>query len=103
MSRPVYQKLVQHRAQILALATRYGARNVRVFGSVARREADEESDLDVLVAMEPGRTLLDVAGLLVDLQDLLGCPVDIVTEGGLRGNFREQVLAEAISIEEMAA
>lgn len=103
MTGAIYEKLAQHRGEILALARRYGARNVRVFGSVARRDVGEESDLDLLVAMEPGRTLLDVAGLLVDLQDLLGCSVDIVTEGGLRGAFRDRVLAEAVPIEDMAA
>lgn len=103
MSEAIYEKLTHHRNEIMALARRYGARNVRVFGSVARHEVGEESDLDLLVGMEPGRTLLDVAGLLVDLQDLLGCSVDIVTEGGLRGAFRDRVLAEAVPIEEMAA
>ena len=103
MTGAIYEKLTQHRSEILALARRYGSQNVRVFGSVARHEVGEESDLDLLVAMEPGRTLLDVAGLLVDLQDLLGCSVDIITEGGLRGEFRDRVLAEAVPIEEMAA
>ena len=103
MNRTIYQKLTRHRDRIVELATRYGAQNVRVFGSVARHEVGEESDLDLLVVMEPGRTLLDVAGLLVDLQDLLECSVDIVTEGGLRGEFRNRVLAEAVPIEEMAA
>ncbi len=87
--------LKEKRRQILDLATKYGARNVRVFGSVARGDATPDSDIDFLVDMEPGRSLLDLGGLLMDLQDLLGCPVDIVTEAGLRHRLREQVLQEA--------
>ena len=64
---------------------------------------DQESDIDFLVAMEPGRTLLDVAGLWLELEELLGWPVDVVTEGGLRGEFRETVLAEAIPVEDLVA
>ncbi len=69
--------------------------NVRVFGSVARGEADAESDIDLLVDMEPGRTLFDIGGLLMDLEELLGCNVDVVTEDGLRERIRERVLKEA--------
>lgn len=86
------------REEILRLAARHGARNVRVFGSVARGEADAESDVDVLVDMEPGRSLLDMGGLLMDLQDLLGCRVDVVSERGLRERIRERVLQEAIPL-----
>lgn len=86
------------RAEILRIAARHGARNVRVFGSVARGEADAESDLDVLVDMEPGRSLLDLAGVLVDLEALLGCKVDVVTERGLRERIRERVLQEAVPL-----
>jgi len=86
------------RAEILRIAARHGARNVRLFGSVARGEADAESDVDVLVDMEPGRSLLDMGGLLMDLQDLLGCRVDVVSERGLRERIRERVLQEAIPL-----
>jgi predicted nucleotidyltransferase len=86
------------REEILRIAARHGARNVRVFGSVARGEADAESDVDVLVDMESGRSLLDMGGLLMDLQDLLGCRVDVVTERGLRERIRERVLQEAIPL-----
>jgi len=86
------------REEILRTAARHGARNVRVFGSVARGEADAESDVDVLVDMEPGRSLLDMGGLLMDLQDLLGCRVDVVSERGLRERIRERVLQEAVPI-----
>jgi len=93
------QRLVtEHREEILALAARRGAHNVRVFGSVARGEADADSDLDILVDMEPGRSLFDLGGLLMDLQELLDCEVDVVTERGLRSRVRERVLAEAVSL-----
>jgi hypothetical protein len=88
----------EKREEILGLAAKHGARNVRVFGSVARDEADAESDLDVLVDLEPGRSLLDLGGLLVDLQDLLGREVDVVTEKGLRARIRERVLKEAVTL-----
>ena len=84
------------REAILQVAAKHGARNVRVFGSVARGEADDQSDIDLLVDMEPGRSLLDLGGLLMDLQDLLGQNVDVVTERGLKPRIRERVLAEAV-------
>jgi len=71
---------------------------VRIFGSVARGEADSESDIDFLVNMEPGRSLLDLCGLLIDLEELLGRKVDVVTEKGLRDRIRERVLKEAIAL-----
>jgi predicted nucleotidyltransferase len=86
------------REQILRLCARHGARNVRIFGSVARGEADEQSDIDFLVDMEPGRSLFDMGGLLVDLRELLGCEVDVVTERGLKARIREQVLKEALPL-----
>jgi hypothetical protein len=94
----VDQLLRTRRADILALAARRGARNVRVFGSAARGQADEASDLDLLVDMEPGRSLLDLGGLWSDLNQLLGIKVDVVTEQGLRESIRERVLREAIPL-----
>ncbi len=89
-------KLLQDRRnEILQLAARRGARNVRIFGSIARGDAIEGSDVDFLVDLEPGRSLLELGGLLMELQDLLGCPVDVVTTAGLRERIREQVLQEA--------
>jgi predicted nucleotidyltransferase len=85
-----------HSQDILAIAQRYGARNVRIFGSVARGEARPESDIDFLVELEPGRSLFDLGGMLYDLQEILGIEVDVVTEKGLRPRIREQVLNEAI-------
>jgi uncharacterized protein len=92
-------KLLQEkREEILRLAARYGASNVRIFGSVARNEADAESDIDFLVDMEPGRSLFELGGLLMDLTDLLNRSVDVVTEKGLRGRIRERVLNEAVPL-----
>ena len=95
---PLDELLQAKREDILQTARKYGAYNVRVFGSVARGEADEKSDIDLLVDMEKGRSLLDLAGLLVDLEDLLGCKIDVVTEKGLRERIRERVLKEAVAL-----
>ena len=65
---------------------------------MARGEADQRSDVDLLVDMDPGRSLLDLSGLLMDLRELLGCSVDVVTEKGLRRRIRERVLKEAVPI-----
>lgn len=92
------EHLKSKREDILRLAAKHGAYNVRVFGSVARGEADAESDVDFLVEMEPGRSLFDLGGLLMELQDLLDCPVDIVTDKGLRNRIRERVLTEAVPL-----
>jgi predicted nucleotidyltransferase len=86
------------RDEILQICAKYGARNVRVFGSVARGEADEQSDIDLLVEFEPNRSLLDHAGLWVELQELLGVKVDVVSAHGLKPRIRERVLQEAIPL-----
>ena len=91
-------QLKEKREAILAAATKYGAYNVRVFGSVARGENDSESDVDFLVEMEAERNLFDLGGLLMELQALLDCPVDIVTEKGLRQRIRDRILSEAIPL-----
>lgn len=90
------EDLRRRRDEIIEIAERRGAHNVRIFGSVARGEADERNDVDFLVELEPGRSLLDLGCLLMDLQQLLGHPVDVVTERGLRERIRERVLEEAI-------
>jgi uncharacterized protein len=92
------ESLQAKREEILSAAARHGASNVRIFGSVARGEAGPESDVDVLVDLEPGRSLLDHAALLLELEELLGCQVDVVTERGLRSRFRERVLREAVPL-----
>jgi uncharacterized protein len=90
------QKLLEEkREDILKIAASHGAFHVRVFGSVARGEADESSDIDLLVDMEPERSLLDLAALLTDLQELLGRKVDVVTENGLYWLLRGRILKEA--------
>ena len=94
----VEELLKEKREEILRIAARHGARNVRVFGSVARGEADEASDLVFLVEMEPGRSLFDLGGLLVDLQGLLGCKVDVVGERGIKERIRDRVLREAVPL-----
>jgi predicted nucleotidyltransferase len=92
------ERLRQRREDILRLCVRYGARNVRVFGSAARGDADERSDLDLLVEMEPGRSLFDLGGLQYELERLLGCRVDVVTERGLKARIRDRVLREAVPL-----
>ena len=87
--------LAPHRQAILEVAARHGAHNVRVFGSVAGGRDGPGSDVDLLVDLEEGRTLLDLGGLVMDLTDLIGRPVDVVTVGGLRGAAREDILREA--------
>lgn len=86
------------RDAILQLADTHGARNVRLFGSVARGEANAGSDIDLLVEMSPGRTLLDHVGLWQDLEELLGQKVDLVSEKALHWYIRDRVLKEAISL-----
>jgi len=84
--------------QILVLAAKYGASNVRVFGSVVQGTADENSDVDFLVDLEEGRSLFDLGGLLMDLQQLLKRSVDVITPAGLRPRIRRRVLGEALAL-----
>jgi predicted nucleotidyltransferase len=90
--------LKDKRDEILRVAAHYGAHNVRIFGSVARHEADECSDIDLVVDLEPGRSLFDLGGLQYDLEQLLGRPVDVLTERGLKSRLRDRVLREAIGL-----
>ena len=94
----VYALLAARRPAILAVAERYGVTNIRIFGSVARREAREDSDLDLLVTFGPGTTLLDHAGFQLDLEDLLGIRVEVASDRGLKDRIRETVLAEAMPL-----
>lgn len=87
-----------HRAEILALAERHGVRNVRVFGSMSREDANDASDVDLLVSLPPERTGLALGGLLMDVQDLLQRRVDVVTERALHPALRERVLKEAVPL-----
>ena len=88
-------RLHAKRTAILDIARRHGAGNVRVFGSVARGEARSDSDIDFLVDLDPGRSLFDLGGLAMDLEEFLGRPVDVVTERGLRERIRATVLRDA--------
>lgn len=98
---PTLGELRRRRDDIMRVAARHGALTVRVFGSVARGDAASDSDLDVLVDMGDRRSLLEQAALQGDLEDLLGCPVHVVTTGGLRhsrGHIRERIQREAVSL-----
>jgi predicted nucleotidyltransferase len=90
--------LEDKRQDILRIAAQHGATNVRVFGSVVRGEAGPQSDIDFLVDVGPGRSAFFPAGLLADLEDLLGCRVDVLTENGLHWYIRDRVLKEARSL-----
>jgi predicted nucleotidyltransferase len=92
------EALRQRRSDILRIAQAHGARNVRVFGSVARGEEGPDSDLDLLVDLEPRRNLLDLGHLVMDLQDLLGRRVDVVEPEGLHWYIRDKVLKEAVAL-----
>ena len=94
----IRQLLQSKRSQILLIAARHGARKVRVFGSVARGTAHRGSDIDFLVDMEEGRSLLDHAALILDLERLLKRPVDVASEHGLRRLVRREVLKEAVAL-----
>jgi predicted nucleotidyltransferase len=90
--------ILARRDEILALARRHGGTRVRLIGSVARDEATEESDVDFVVDFEPERSLLDQGGLLMDLRKFLGCKVDVVSAGGVRGRFAARVEEEGVTL-----
>ncbi len=92
------QLIQQKRRQVLEIAEGHGARNVRLFGSVARGETTATSDLDLLIEMEPGRSLLDIIAIKQDLEELLGCKVDVVTEAAISPYLRDKVLHEAVRL-----
>lgn len=86
------------REQILRVAAHHGAHNVRIFGSTARGESSAGSDIDFIVDLEPNRTLMDLGGLLIDLQELVRVRVDVTTEDMLRPNVRQSALADAVPL-----
>jgi predicted nucleotidyltransferase len=94
----IVEILKEKRDEILRIAARHGASNVRIFGSVARGEASAQSDVDLLVELERGRSLLDHAALMLDLERLLGRRVDVATERGLKPQIREHILREAVRL-----
>lgn len=95
---PTLQDLRARRADIIALAERYGAYNVRVFGSVARGEAGVDSDIDLIVATREGVSLFDMVGLWLDLQDLLGCGVSLITDGIDDQRFLRRIQADIVAL-----
>ena len=90
--------LKSRREEILRIAAKYGASNVRIFGSVARGDDRSDSDVDLLVDLAPNRGLLDHAALWLELEALLGCKVDVATEEGLKARIRDRVLREAVPL-----
>lgn len=92
------EQLRRRRIELLAIAARRGARDLRVFGSVARGEEVQTSDVDFLVRMEPGRSLVDLVDLREDLMAALGRPVDVVSERGIYPYLRERILREAVPL-----
>lgn len=87
-----------HREQIQEIASRHGAHDVRVFGSLARDQGESGSDLDLLISLEEGRTLLDLVSLKQELEEALGRRVDVVTERSLSSTLRPVVLREAVAL-----
>jgi uncharacterized protein len=92
------QELRERKAEIERVAASFGARRVRLFGSVARGEDRADSDIDLLVEFEAGRSLMDHAGLVLALQELLGRPVEVASERGRKPRYRESILREAIRL-----
>jgi len=90
--------ITDNRDIILEIAKKYGAQSIRVFGSHARGANHDDSDLDLLVTLEPNRTLLDLIAIKQDLEDILKCHVDVVTEASLSSYVRDQILSEAVAL-----
>ncbi len=90
-------KFTKYRREINNILTRYGGSNLRIFGSTARGETTESSDLDILIDLEENRSLLDLIAIKQDLEDLLGCKVDVLTEKGLSPYLRDSILEEAVA------
>lgn len=91
-------EILSRRQEIIAIASRYGASNIRVFGSVVRGDNRSDSDLDILVHLDSDRSLLDHIALKQDIEDVLGCKVDIVEDDNINGAIRDRVLSEAMAI-----
>lgn len=88
----------RHREQIVAIGERFGVRNIRVFGSVARGEADSHSDLDLLIDVDPGHGYFDMAGFALAVEELLGVFTQVATVGGLKLRIRDRILTEAVAV-----
>jgi len=94
----IQEILKEMKKDILRIANQFGGYNIRIFGSVAREETTTTSDIDILIDLEKGRSLLDLIAIKQDLEDLLGCSVDVATDKCLSPYIREAVLREAVSI-----
>ena len=94
----INELLQEKRVEIISTATKHGVLNIRIFGSAARGEATEDSDIDMLVEMEPNRSLLDLSDLHTDMEVLLGRKVDIVTEDSIYWLLRRRILKEAVPL-----
>lgn len=92
------ENIRQHRAQIVALAARHGAGQLRAFGSVVRNEDRPDSDVDFLVTMQPGRDLLDLVALAQELEELLQQKTDVVSDEEISPYLRDRILQEAVAI-----
>lgn len=90
--------LEQYRAEILRIASAHGARNVRVFGSRARGEGGDQSDIDILIELESGRTLLDLVRLKRELEELTQRGVDLITDNGISPILRDEILSQAVAL-----
>ena len=91
-------ELRAHQQEIASIAERYGISNIRVFGSVARGEADDDSDLDLLIDVAPGHGYFDMAGFALEVEALLGVFTQVATENGLKARMRDRIIAEAVAV-----
>jgi uncharacterized protein len=98
MNMEIEKLLKDKHKEILEIVAQHGACNAKVFGSTVRGQAGPDSDLDLLVKLDPGRSLLDLIAIKQDMEDLLHCDVDVVTEAAISPYIREQVLREAVSL-----
>jgi len=94
----VLNRVLRHRAEIRRVVYNHGGSNPFLFGSVARGEAREDSDIDLLIDLGKGSTLFDLAAMRAELENLLGVPIDVVTSSGLEGEVREEILSEALAL-----
>jgi predicted nucleotidyltransferase len=92
------EDLKEKREQILGIAERHGARRVQIFGSLARGESETDSDVDFLIELKPGKTLLDIIAIKQDLEDFLQCRVDVVTQNTVSPYIRDEIVAQAVSL-----
>lgn len=95
---PMLTRILRNRSEIRRIVTSHGGAHPRLFGSVARGDESPDSDIDLLIELERGRTLFDLAAMRAELEQLLETPVDVVTTAGLEGDLREELLAEALAL-----